>query len=204
MKTSCSDIWTECQSRSELEEDDDDEGRLWPFLKLKGRRIGSPRRPPAAAPFSPLQDAINLGCDEGSQTDMPPEASFQSSHCAKRGTGGGRSLFLPTPDRLYLPSPLSLWPLCRHLHTFLSGAPATLVSLLVPPTTHTPTHTGYMEQASTALLNIWLLYDRLILCGSGPVSPEGSIFVLASASSTVTCQQSDRTTEGCCRVLRGC
>lgn len=60
MKTSCSDIWTECQSRSELEEDDDDEAEA-----------EANRRPPEAAPFSPSQDAINLECDEGSRQKSP-------------------------------------------------------------------------------------------------------------------------------------
>lgn len=59
MKTSCCDIWTECQSCSELEEEeDDDEGETVAFSEAggKGRPVGA--SPPAAAPFSPEQDQL--------------------------------------------------------------------------------------------------------------------------------------------------
>lgn len=52
MKTSCSDIWTERQSCSEREEEEDDEGKPWPFLKLEGRGGGS-------APCHRQRDAFN-------------------------------------------------------------------------------------------------------------------------------------------------
>lgn len=52
MKTSRSDIWTECQSCSEMEEEEDDEGELaFSEAAGEGGRIGA--LPPAAAPFSP-------------------------------------------------------------------------------------------------------------------------------------------------------
>lgn len=52
MKTSCSDIWTECQSCSETEEEDDDEGETVAFSEAGGAgRGGIGALPPA--PFSP-------------------------------------------------------------------------------------------------------------------------------------------------------
>lgn len=135
----------------------------------------------------------------------PPEASFQSVVPVLNvgGWGGGFPSQPPNPGpTLPALTSVTVAPLLAPAHLPVRcPCPTCLCCVMCPHTP--PDHTGNMERASTALLNIWLLYDRLLLCGSGPVSPEASIFVLASASSTVTCQQSDRTAEGCCRVLRG-
>lgn len=58
MKTSCSDIWTECQSCSETEEEEDDEGKVWPFLKLEG--WGGADQRPATGSVVTLAGCVQL------------------------------------------------------------------------------------------------------------------------------------------------
>lgn len=140
-----------------MEEEDDDEGEPWPFLKLEGRGGGSApcHRQRLRSHLSRMRSTLSVlskremqsgpssGVPDGWSEHKPPEASLQSAAPAlnierwnSAGAGGGilNLEYEPVPfSSLTSPFPEPTLPspppaLCRHLHTFLPGASATRVS----------------------------------------------------------------------------